>query len=230
MPSFDFEIDTTDGFASGTSSAGTDPSQAYGLQQNTGVVDLAVERLLEQFCEKPLIEALVRPVARQMQQLEDAIWTLMFARNIDTATGAMLEDIGDLVDLPRNALSDSDYRAAIILRAFQLRAFGTSKNMFTLAQLQLGDGYNIEVLTDHSATFTFEVQEQVTQVQADRLHSLIAQSVPAGVYYSTVFFISDPAGIFKFSSDLGAITSGSSQGFADATQNGGGKLAGVMAG
>src|SRR5690606_30235819 len=76
-----------------------------------------LRRLVEQFRGKPRIEALLRAIAAQVQQLEDVATDLLEKRWLDTAEGAQLDGLGRLLGHGRVAWDAEQYRARLLLRA-----------------------------------------------------------------------------------------------------------------
>ena len=71
--------------------------------------DQAVARLLEQFRTGATMPALVRALAAQAQDVEDALWDVLVLRRLSDAAGAQLDALGRIVGQPREGRSDADY-------------------------------------------------------------------------------------------------------------------------
>lgn len=82
------------------------------ITPSTDHLERALANLVSQFRNKVAVEALVQPVA-QAQQAEDALIDILESRNLDTATGAQLDNLGYLVGAERAGFSDAAYRVAI---------------------------------------------------------------------------------------------------------------------
>lgn len=228
-PDIDFDLTPTpDSPSTGVSEDGQDPSQVYPLVEDTGIADGAVDRLLEQFCEKPRIEALIRLLAAEAQELEAAIWDLMLARCLPNASGKILDDLGLLVDEGRNALSDADYKLAIAQKVRILRSNGTSPDILGILFAELGDTFDLEVTTDSGGRFHVRLNDAVTVVEAERALTLIQLSKAAGIGSEVQFFLAPEATVFRCSSLSGTLQTSATQGFADSAQTTGGRLAGVI--
>lgn len=76
----------------------------------------AVDRLLEQYKQRPNVVALVEALAGRAQAVEDTIQQVASERFLysQAAQGAQLDDLGALVNLPRNGLDDSTYYVLIL--------------------------------------------------------------------------------------------------------------------
>lgn len=82
----------------------------------TDHADAAVARLPGQYKGKPRIEALVRSIGKQTQDLEDAAFTVLLGRSVDTAVGPTLDDVGAIVGQPRQGFDDDFYRILIYVK------------------------------------------------------------------------------------------------------------------
>ncbi|MCK5643835.1 MAG: hypothetical protein KAJ19_23755, partial [Gammaproteobacteria bacterium] len=94
------------------------------VTQITDYEDRAEGRLPGQFKDIELITALVRAVANEAQDLEDAGFPLFGLLDIDTMIGAQLDGIGDILTEPRNGQSDVNYRLALHAKGARITASG----------------------------------------------------------------------------------------------------------
>lgn len=74
----------------------------------------ALNRLLQQYKGRPLIEGMYTSFVDQIQDLENAIFALDEGRQLydgtsSPAVGAQLDTLGVIVGIPRNGLSDAEY-------------------------------------------------------------------------------------------------------------------------
>jgi hypothetical protein len=81
------------------------------------------------------IQSLLTAWVNRVQELEDALWTLLQAMTIDAATFDLLDKIGALVGEARNGRSDTDYRAAVRIRIRANRSQGRSTDLLDIATL-----------------------------------------------------------------------------------------------
>jgi len=84
------------------------------ITEITNHVEQALEKILQQYKGKPLVEGLLAALVEQIQALENAIYPLDAGRQLYNAIGAQLDGIGQLVNLPRNGLSDQEYLVFIL--------------------------------------------------------------------------------------------------------------------
>lgn len=94
-----------------------------------------VALLLDQFKNKPRLEAWLRIYLRQVQLLDDATYDVMIARMIDLATGAQLDLIGKIVGERRLGRTDTEFRVFIYVRIQANRSAGTTPELLKIIEL-----------------------------------------------------------------------------------------------
>jgi len=82
--------------------------------QITNHVQAALNRLLQQYKGQPNLAALITAFVDQIQDLEDAVFSLDAGRQLANAVGAQLDGIGQLVGANRNGLSDAEFLLEIL--------------------------------------------------------------------------------------------------------------------
>ncbi len=87
--------------------------------------DADVALLLDQFQRKPRLVALIRALASEIQDLDDAAWQVLTERGLDNAIGAQLDMIGKVVDLARAGWDDEVYRGHLRAQILVLRSDAT---------------------------------------------------------------------------------------------------------
>lgn len=100
----------------------------------TDIADTTAALLIEQFKKKPRINTLVRTFAAQVQEIEYVLADLRQMKNLDQATGAQLDILGEYVGEERNGQNDDDYREAIKLRSFLNKSNGEPETVIAYAQ------------------------------------------------------------------------------------------------
>ena len=99
------------------------------MTQITDHEDQAQARLPEQFKGKTRMIAMVRALASETQDIEDAGFPMFDLLNISTQIGAQLDGIGDILTTPRDGKSDVDYRVALLEAAASITASGTPEQV-----------------------------------------------------------------------------------------------------
>jgi hypothetical protein len=64
-------------------------------------VDLAISRLLNQFSASPRIIDLLTTIVTRLEEVDDLLASLATLRWLDTAEGVWLDDIGEIIGIPR---------------------------------------------------------------------------------------------------------------------------------
>jgi hypothetical protein len=86
------------------------------LEHVTAHVDEALANLLEQFKGKSKLEAALTAYVDQIQDLEDAFYSLLLGRWLDNADTDALDQLGAIVGEARQGRYNEDYRLAIRAR------------------------------------------------------------------------------------------------------------------
>lgn len=101
-------------------------------------VQLALDRLLEQYRDKPGIAAVITALAQQSQGEEDMFVDLYDGRWIDNAEGKVLDDVGTIVNQARLGTDDVRYRALIRAKIGQNVSQGDPERIIQIALLLFG--------------------------------------------------------------------------------------------
>lgn len=134
MPAFPFVFPFTFPGAPYTPHSETFGELTYDAEHAADAIGL----LLEQFKEMPLIEGYIKSYANRTQEVEDALWQILEASDLDNAEHAQLEGLGLLVGEERRSRVDDDYRAAIRVRILINRCGGTHPEILRILSLFLG--------------------------------------------------------------------------------------------
>lgn len=104
-------------------------------------VAAGLNRLLEQFHEKPRIEAILGRLMEMIQVAEDVSWQLLRERYLDPidghgpAEGVLLDGLGLIVGEPRADREDDRYRAALRVRILVNRSDGKLEQLIDILSL-----------------------------------------------------------------------------------------------
>lgn len=102
----------------------------------------ALKRLLEQFKDKENVRKILEIYLPQIQEIEEAIFDLLFALDIDAMEGAMLDLIGQIVILPRVAgTGDVRYRQLLKAKIGQNISEGDPERIIAIFQILTQSAY-----------------------------------------------------------------------------------------
>lgn len=131
------------------------------ITQITDHVAQSKARLREQYKNVPEIVALIDSWTGQIQELEDIIFAMSVNRSVLQGEGVQLDLIGQILNVPRDARNDDDYRIALLAKIAQNVSSGTPEDVISIfklitesAKVYLSNNYNGEVylLADHPLT------------------------------------------------------------------------------
>jgi hypothetical protein len=131
------------------------------VEQRTNHGDLAVERLIAQYVDKPVITALVRTFGERAQMTEDVLWDLLNQRALETAYGAQLDVLGGILNESRRGRDDEAYRTRLRVRIALTRSSGTATELQHITRLLVPDrtaNPRIESRDEPPAEMTLQVQ------------------------------------------------------------------------
>jgi hypothetical protein len=185
------------------------------------------ELLLEQFKNKPRLEAVLCALLGPVQELDDACWQLLTGRAIDNAVGLQLDGIGQIVNLARLGWTDDQYRRFLRAQPLVLRSTGTWASLFAILEA-LGLDISLVVVEDSAIA---EARIQVNQAIFDGLLAdvfvTLQRAKPAGVRLLFEAGADAPATTFTYTGST-LITS-ASLGYSSTVAASGGAYAGAAA-
>lgn len=112
--------------------------------------------LLQQWRTSSKLKGILATYLRQFQTLENVTWDVINSRMLDTAVGAQLDMLGDLVGETRRGRNDIDYRAAVRLRIRVNRSQGRAVDVIDVATQ--GNGNTPAIYREYPANFAWEVE------------------------------------------------------------------------
>lgn len=169
------------------------------LEANLDHVDQALNARLEDYRGLPRFEELLRILAEQVQEIEDALWEIA-QDDVDSAVGTQLDGFGAIVGAERQGLTDPNYRALIRATIRANRSEGTTPDLYSIVTAATGStaagqarlefyppaGFILEILTPPA--FDSEI-----------LHGLLVRGTAAGVRGITVVSEAAPDTRLRFS-------------------------------
>lgn len=166
----------------------------------------ALAMILGQFDGSPVLQALVRIIADEIQELERVILDVWASRLIDLATGVQLDLIGKIVVLPREGLLDDDYRKLLLVKIQVNVSDGTPEEVIDVVRRVTGARVHYSRLEP----IGFQV-EMIVQSGGEPSDALVARlkkfldlmrpaAVPIGLVSQTI-----SPGYFGFAEDPNAL-------------------------
>lgn len=178
----------------------------------------ALARLLQQYKGSTNLRAIVSAFVEQVQELEDVLNTVPATRSLDTATGASLDALGELVGMPRPLGTDDDvYRVLIFGRIGLNISQGETERVIALYSLFTASD-RVQMQEYQPASISLMSDGAVVPGVEDMLGEFLEAVTAAGV--AVLYFgLHDPTNAFVFAGGTGG-------GFGDATDGAvGGELA-----
>lgn len=182
---------------------------------------LGLSLLPMQLQGKARLEAVLEVLLEQVQQLEDALYPLLSEASVANAQGSMLDQLGRLVGEPRQARSDTDYRAAIALRIERNNSRGEADRLIRVLKRLTG-----ATSVEYSEPWPGVVQLTFDgQTIPSDLRAAMEAIAPVGVRLLLIQTFSPP---FAFSADADPNLPPGAQGFSDTSQSHGGRLSRIL--
>ena len=97
--------------------------------------DQAVERLIEQYKNKPLIIGFIRAMAGQFQEMEQVNIDMFLNRFVDNAVGQQLDEFGTIVGLERQGFDDDFYKILLKFKIGQNVSSGEPERIISTMTL-----------------------------------------------------------------------------------------------
>jgi hypothetical protein len=146
----------------------------------------ALERVLEQYKDKPRIVFLLSQFVQQVQDLEDTLIDMLDKTWINTAEGAQLDELGILLNTTRGGFSDAVFRTR--LNAAIVRYTSSGRPEQVLSAISLLSQAGTVILEE-----LYPAEVRLTAIGAvapagtfDELRAGINGSLAAGVNYSAL--------------------------------------------
>lgn len=160
--------------------------------------------LMYQYRGLPKMEALLTPFLEEIQEIENAAWTLISLKDLFLASGAQLDLIGRIVNRAREGRTDDVYRLWLRAQILINRSSGTANEMITLARLVTGADVGEVTLIDwYPARFGVYVGVGMTAEEAATLLELLILAKSAGVAVFLEYASSDESFVFEGGVGLG---------------------------
>jgi hypothetical protein len=185
------------------------------LSQILTYAETAAARLLAQYRERPRLRALVRELAGEVQEVENALWGMVAQTSIDTAEGVWLDRLGAIVGEAREGATDTDYRKYIRARIAANGSASVVEDVLSVMRAWAGGVLpTLAVIDRFPAGFELQLPSPVTLAELPRLFRLVRAARAAGVGVMLIYQTTADADAFTFSSDA-TLQASATQGFGD---------------
>lgn len=164
------------------------------LTQKTNRVTEAQANLIDQFRAHVNIDALVKALAQQSQELENASFEVLFNTLIPTAIGEQLDGLGEIVGVERGGLIDSDYRVRIGAQILLNVSSGTTPELIELAVALGAPG----VVVTEVYPAKIELEAPAPLINGEEIGSVLDTAVSAGVGFTFIWFEAALGTEFRF--------------------------------
>lgn len=143
----------------------------------------ALARRPERDKDKTNIALLISSFADQIQETENAWYQLFEERNITSAVGDQLDDLGLIVDQPRNGTTDADYRMRLSARIAANNSDGLLDDFIRVARGVINDPtLSIRLENTFPAGLTMHIESgQLAAATADILIEFLRDTAAGGV-------------------------------------------------
>jgi hypothetical protein len=140
----------------------------------------AKERTIERWKSPEGYAAVRDSYADEIQELENALWSIKSSKLVDDAFGASLDLLGRIVGEGRNGRTDPGYRVRIKARIRVNQSFGTPSDL--LAVCALLDTANFKYKRTGPAAYLITMDAELTGfASATELAGLLGETEPLGV-------------------------------------------------
>ena len=138
-------------------------------------VERGLERLIDVHKDQAKLRALLSIYLREIDKLEALAIQVRTERAL-AGVGEQLDQLGRLVLMPREGLSDDAYRVELRAEIRALRSHGTMPDLIDVLALALPDGAVYELAEVHPATVVIDITSEV-----ERTPRALPRAVAGGV-------------------------------------------------
>ena len=166
--------------------------------------------LISQFAGLPNLAAWITAFGAQLNDVDQFFGQLFTELNIENATGAQLDGLGNILGQSRNGLSDTAYQTLLQARIVSYRSQGTVENLIQIL-LSLAAAQSVQVIEAQPAAISVVVAGEGTPALTNSdIVTAVYQAKPAGVLLTLNAATELP--IFQFDAPNSANSAGFDQG------------------
>lgn len=164
-------------------------------------------RLLQQFKEKQRIEDFLSAFLDQIQEIEDAAWTLYIERTLENADGALLDQLGGLVGEERRGRTDARYRRFIGVRILSNRSDGQIEQLYSILRQIFGGTFSGWIDEHDPAAMVLNLISPVTtDAPASEIDIVLKRAKGGAVSLHAIYSESVATDQFLFDSSVATLT------------------------
>jgi len=141
---------------------------------------LALQRLAQQYKDKPKLAALIGVFTPKVQELEDVFWSLHVDRRIELAVGEQLDLLGRVVGQRRDGASDSEYRLRLKARVRANFSTGSPEDIYSVFRILLPTG-TMKITEYYPAGITLELHPSIDPALVDLYTDFLDDSRGAAI-------------------------------------------------
>lgn len=191
-----------------------------------------VSLLLSVWKERPKFVALLRTYLKQVQDLEDGIWSVIIRQGLEEiypgsgrADGVSLDAIGKIVGEPRSGKTDEEYIPYIRAKVKANNSDGHVEQLIEILRLLLPEEKQRIYITNHGyMEAEIFVDSPLTDSERNAVLRFMLLAVDAVADFQVQFTFEDEDLIFSLSGTYGAEESDEDQGFGSEYDPLGGEL------
>lgn len=165
-----------------------------------------IERLIEQYKEKPNFLAVLNTLLERVQTLEDQFDNLILGRWLDNVSGDLLDKFGSIVGQDRFGLSDDDYRILIYIQIGRNNSEGRISDIANIYQLITG-ATKVHLVEAFPASIYLLSDGDIEESKANFIYEKLSEILSAGVRLDNIGKF-DPNKPFAFAGFPNASTFG----------------------
>lgn len=148
-------------------------------------VQLAYDRLLEQYKDSTKLKNLIAAIVAPLQDLEETFGDLESGRSIDTATGTLLDRLGNIVGIARVVgQTDDEYRVAIRTKVVENVSNGEPERLIAFYQLLVGAGMVVLYDAQHGEVGLMSDVDLTDESVINNYYRRVKKASPVGVRVS----------------------------------------------
>ena len=140
----------------------------------------AANNLIGFLKNKANLTAMINAIGGEIQAAEDALWQELTQRDINSAVGQQLDNIGDILVLPRAGLNDADYRVQLRAKVLINISSGLVNELINIFTLVTNNANTVTIKSSYPAQYIMIFGNALT-VNVANLLALITSANPAGV-------------------------------------------------